>query len=132
SNIRPGCDLGNGAKVGDFVELKNATLGEKVSASHLSYIGDADVGAGANIGAGTVTCNYDGKRKHRTRIGRNAFIGTHSTLIAPIEIGDGAYIAAGSPINEDVPADALALARTRPVIKPGWAKAKRERDAGNG
>jgi bifunctional UDP-N-acetylglucosamine pyrophosphorylase/glucosamine-1-phosphate N-acetyltransferase len=132
ANLRPGCRIASGVKIGDFVELKNAALGEKVSASHLSYIGDAEVGAGTNIGAGTVTCNYDGKRKHRTKIGRNVFVGTHSTLIAPVEIGDGAYIAGGSPITEDVPVDALALARSRQVTKPGWAKAKRDREAKNG
>lgn len=128
SNIRPHCKLADGVKIGDFVELKNAALGEKVSASHLSYIGDAEVGARTNIGAGTVTCNYDGKRKHRTTIGADAFIGTHSTLIAPVSVGEGAYVAAGSPVNEDVPADSLVIARSRPVFKPGWARAKREKD----
>jgi bifunctional UDP-N-acetylglucosamine pyrophosphorylase/glucosamine-1-phosphate N-acetyltransferase len=127
AHLRPGCNIGAGTKIGDFVELKNANVGEGVSAAHLSYIGDADVGSGANIGAGVVTCNYDGVRKHRTRIGANAFIGTNSTLIAPVSIEDGAYVAAGSPINEDVPADALAIARTRPVIKPEWARRWRER-----
>jgi bifunctional UDP-N-acetylglucosamine pyrophosphorylase/glucosamine-1-phosphate N-acetyltransferase len=128
SNVRPHCRIADKVKIGDFVELKNASLGEKVAASHLSYIGDADVGAGTNIGAGTVTCNYDGKRKHRTTIGSNSFIGTNSTLVAPIVIGDGAYIAAGSPITVDVPADSLAIARSRPEIKPGWARARREKD----
>jgi bifunctional UDP-N-acetylglucosamine pyrophosphorylase/glucosamine-1-phosphate N-acetyltransferase len=126
ANLRPGCRLAEGVKVGDFVELKNASLGRKVSASHLSYIGDAEVGEGTNIGAGTVTCNYDGVRKYRTIIGRNAFIGTHSTLIAPVTVGDGAFIAAGSPIDQDVPADALALARSRTTIKPQWAQRRRE------
>ncbi len=127
ANLRPGCRLADNVKIGDFVELKNAVLGEKVSASHLSYVGDAEVGAGTNIGAGVVTCNYDGVRKHRTTIGKEAFIGTHATLIAPVTIGDGAYVAAGSPINQDVPPDALAIARSRPSIKPGWARARRER-----
>jgi bifunctional UDP-N-acetylglucosamine pyrophosphorylase/glucosamine-1-phosphate N-acetyltransferase len=129
ANLRPGCRLAEGVKVGDFVELKNASLGRKVSASHLSYIGDAEVGEGTNIGAGTVTCNYDGVRKYRTVIGKNAFIGTHSTLIAPITVGDGAFIAAGSPIDQDVPADALALARSRTTIKPQWAQKRRESHA---
>lgn len=126
ANLRPGCLLAEGVKVGDFVELKNAILGRKVTASHLSYIGDAEVGEGTNIGAGVVTCNYDGVKKHRTTIGRNAFVGTHATLIAPVNIGDGAFVAAGSPIDQDVPADALALARSRTTIKPQWARRRRE------
>src|SRR5262249_41592822 len=126
ANLRPGCRLADDVKIGDFVELKSAALGEKVSAAHLSYIGDAEVGAGTNIGAGVVTCNYDGVRKHRTTIGEKAFIGTHATLIAPIHIGDGAYVAAGSPLTEDVPADALAIARSRQEIKPDWVKRRRE------
>lgn len=126
ANLRPGCRLADQVKIGDFVELKNAVLGEKASASHLSYIGDAQVGAGTNIGAGVVTCNYDGFRKHRTIIGKDVFVGTHATLIAPVRVGDGAFIAAGSPIHEDVPEDALAIARTRQTIKPGWARRWRE------
>jgi bifunctional UDP-N-acetylglucosamine pyrophosphorylase / glucosamine-1-phosphate N-acetyltransferase len=126
ANLRPGCKLADKVKIGDFVELKNAILGEKVSASHLSYIGDAEVGAGSNIGAGVVTCNYDGVRKHRTNIGKNAFVGTNATLVAPVTVGDGAYVAAGSSITEDVPQDALAIARSRPTIKPDWAKRRRE------
>jgi bifunctional UDP-N-acetylglucosamine pyrophosphorylase/glucosamine-1-phosphate N-acetyltransferase len=130
ANLRPGCRLAEGVKVGDFVELKNATLGRKVSASHLSYIGDAEVGEGTNIGAGVVTCNYDGVRKYRTIIGSRAFIGTHATLIAPVSIGDGAFVAAGSPIDQDVPADALALARSRVTIKPQWARKRRDSQSG--
>src|SRR5262249_50103857 len=129
SNLRPGCKLEDGVKVGDFVELKNAHLGEKVSASHLSYVGDAEVGGGSNIGAGTVTCNYDGVNKHRTTIGRKAFIGTNSTLIAPVTVGDGAYVAAGSVICEDVPPESLAIARSRQTIKPGWAARRAARFA---
>lgn len=128
ANLRPGCRLADRVKIGDFVELKSAVLGEKVSASHLAYVGDAEVGAGTTIGAGVVTCNYDGYRKHRTIIGKNAFIGTHATLIAPITIGEGAFVAAGSPLDQDVPGDALAIARTRPTIKPEWARRRRERD----
>ncbi len=129
ANVRPDCRLDEGVKIGDFVELKNAALGRKVSVSHLSYIGDAEVGEGTNIGAGAVTCNYDGVSKHRTTIGRNAFVGTHATLIAPLIIGDGAFVAAGSPIDQDVPADALALARSRTTIKPQWALRRRESQA---
>jgi bifunctional UDP-N-acetylglucosamine pyrophosphorylase/glucosamine-1-phosphate N-acetyltransferase len=127
ANLRPGCQLADYVKIGDFVELKNATLAERVSASHLSYIGDAEVGEETNIGAGVVTCNYDGIQKHRTIIGKRAFIGTHTTLIAPVSIGDGAFIAAGSPINQDVPADSLAIAREKMTIKPDWAKRWREK-----
>lgn len=118
ANLRPGARLGANVKIGDFVEVKNATLGAGAQASHLAYIGDAEVGAGTNIGAGAITCNYDGYRKHRTIIGKNAFIGSNSTLIAPVTIGDGAYIAAASPIAKDVPGDALAIARSYPTIKP--------------
>jgi bifunctional UDP-N-acetylglucosamine pyrophosphorylase/glucosamine-1-phosphate N-acetyltransferase len=129
ANLRPGCRLAEGVKVGDFVELKNAIIGRKVSMSHLSYIGDAEVGEGTNIGAGVITCNYDGQKKHRTKIGKNSFVGTNSTLIAPITVGDGAYIAAGSPIAEDVPPDSLAVARSRATIKPEWALRRREKQA---
>jgi bifunctional UDP-N-acetylglucosamine pyrophosphorylase/glucosamine-1-phosphate N-acetyltransferase len=131
AHLRPGCDLADGVKIGDFVELKNATLGEKVSASHLAYIGDAEVGAGTNIGAGVITCNYDGLRKHRTTIGANAFIGTNTTLIAPVTVGDGAFTAAASAITQDVPPDALALGRTRQQNKPDWARLRRERAGKN-
>ena len=121
SNLRPGTHLGKRVKIGDFVEVKNATFHEGAQASHLSYIGDAEVGAGTNIGAGAITCNYDGYRKSRTVIGERAFIGSNSTLIAPVTIGDGAFIAAASAITEDVPDGALGIARTRPTIKDGWA-----------
>lgn len=132
ANLRPGTVLGTNVKVGDFVELKNATLGDGVSAGHLAYLGDAEVGPRTNIGAGTITCNYDPfltPAKNLTQIGAGAFIGTHSTLVAPVTIGDGAYTAAGSTITEDVPADALALGRARQTIKPGWVSAKRRKDA---
>lgn len=121
ANLRPGATLADGVRIGDFVEIKNATLGEGVCASHLSYIGDAEVGADTNIGAGVVTCNYDGFDKHRTIIGRNAFVGTHVTLVAPITVGDDALIAAGSPVTQDVPAGALAVARCKTTIKEAWA-----------
>ncbi|MBI3912242.1 MAG: bifunctional UDP-N-acetylglucosamine diphosphorylase/glucosamine-1-phosphate N-acetyltransferase GlmU [Armatimonadetes bacterium] len=126
AQLRPGCRLGKGVKVGNFVELKNAIVEDRVAMSHLSYIGDAFVGERTNIGAGTITCNYDGKAKHPTRIGRGAFIGSHATLIAPVEIGDGAYVAAASPVHENVPPDALAIARCRQTVKEGWAKKRRE------
>ncbi|WP_226581885.1 bifunctional UDP-N-acetylglucosamine diphosphorylase/glucosamine-1-phosphate N-acetyltransferase GlmU [Acuticoccus sediminis] len=115
---RGGTNVGPGAKIGNFVELKNAALATGVKISHLSYIGDAGVGAEANIGAGTITCNYDGVNKHRTEIGAGAFIGSNSALVAPVSIGEGAFVASGSVIVEDVPADALAIARGRQATKP--------------
>ena len=121
ARLRPGAVLGPGAHVGNFVEVKNAELGAGVKANHLAYLGDATVGPGTNVGAGTITCNYDGVRKHRTSIGEGAFIGTNSSLVAPVTIGDRAYIGSGSVITQDVPADALALGRGRQVNKAGWA-----------
>lgn len=121
AHLRPGANLGLAVKIGNFVEIKNATLAAGAQASHLSYLGDAEIGEATNIGAGTITCNYDGYNKHRTIIGKGAFIGSHSTLVAPITIGDGAFVAAGSPITADTPADALAIARARMTIKEGWA-----------
>ena len=126
ARLRPGADIGVGARVGNFVEVKNATLGEGAKANHLSYIGDATVGAGANIGAGTITCNYDGFDKHRTKIGVNAFIGSNTALVAPVTIGDGAIVAAGSTIGRDVAADALAIERAPQEEKPGWATSFRQ------
>jgi bifunctional UDP-N-acetylglucosamine pyrophosphorylase / glucosamine-1-phosphate N-acetyltransferase len=121
ARLRPGTRLGDGSRIGNFVEVKETVLEAGAKANHLSYIGDAFVGANANIGAGTITCNYDGSTKHRTAIGKNAFIGSNSALVAPVEIGEGAYVGTGSVITENVPADALALARGRQVIKEGWA-----------
>jgi bifunctional UDP-N-acetylglucosamine pyrophosphorylase/glucosamine-1-phosphate N-acetyltransferase len=121
ARLRPGTRLGDGARVGNFVEVKQAVIEAGAKANHLSYIGDAFVGANANLGAGTITCNYDGSEKHRTTIGKDAFIGSNSALVAPVEIGARAYIGSGSVITEDVPADALALARGKQVIKEGWA-----------
>ena len=112
--------------IGNFVEVKEALIEAGAKANHLCYIGDARVGAGANIGAGTITCNYDGVAKHRTDIGKGAFIGSNSALVAPVKIGDGAYVGSGSVITSDVPADALALGRGRQTIKEGWAKRLRE------
>lgn len=121
ARLRPGTVLGSGAKIGNFVETKKAVFGAGAKANHLSYIGDASVGATANIGAGTITCNYDGFFKYQTVIGVGAFIGSNSALVAPVTIGDGAIVAAGSTITADVAADALALVRPQQLAKPGWA-----------
>ncbi|PWE17090.1 bifunctional UDP-N-acetylglucosamine diphosphorylase/glucosamine-1-phosphate N-acetyltransferase GlmU [Marinicauda salina] len=126
ARLRPGAALEPDAKIGNFVEVKKARIGKGAKANHLSYIGDADVGAGANIGAGTITCNYDGYFKHRTIIGENAFIGSNTALVAPVTVGTGAFTGSGGVITDDVPDDALALARARQEIKPGWAKRFRE------
>ncbi len=131
THVRPGTSLGRGSKVGNFVELKKAQLGEGAKASHLSYIGDAEIGPEANIGAGTITCNYDGRDKHRTRVGAGAFIGSDTVLVAPVEVGEGAYVGAGSVITRNVPKDALAVARGRQVIKEGWAKRRRAKAKGS-
>jgi bifunctional UDP-N-acetylglucosamine pyrophosphorylase/glucosamine-1-phosphate N-acetyltransferase len=125
ARIRPGSEIGEGAHVGNFVETKQTRLGKGAKANHLTYLGDAEVGAGVNVGAGTITCNYDGEKKHPTRIGDGAFIGSDSILVAPIEIGAGAYVAAGSTLTEPVPAGALALGRARQVIKEGWVAQRR-------
>ncbi len=127
SNMRPGARLGKKVKIGNFVEIKNSDLDEGVSVSHLTYVGDSSVGKNANIGAGTITCNYDGFEKNRTVIGEGAFVGSNSTLIAPVEIGDGAFVAAGSVISKDVPPDALAVGRGRQENKEQWAKSWRKR-----
>jgi len=121
ARLRPGTRLGEGARIGNFVEVKEATIEAGAKANHLSYIGDASVGANANIGAGTITCNFDGSAKHRTTIGKDAFIGSNSALVAPVEIGEGAYVGSGSVITASVPAHALALARARQVVKENWA-----------
>jgi bifunctional UDP-N-acetylglucosamine pyrophosphorylase/glucosamine-1-phosphate N-acetyltransferase len=126
ARLRPGTSLGEGAKIGNFVETKAATLEAGVKVNHLSYIGDAHVGANSNIGAGTITCNYDGFGKHKTEIGTGAFIGTNSSLVAPVKIGSGAYIGSGSVITKDVPADALAVERSPQVNREGGAKRYRE------
>jgi bifunctional UDP-N-acetylglucosamine pyrophosphorylase / glucosamine-1-phosphate N-acetyltransferase len=125
ARLRPGSDIRAGVHIGNFVEVKKSVIREGAKVGHLSYLGDAAVGPGANIGAGTITCNYDGIAKYETKIGRGVFIGSDTALVAPVRVGDGAYVAAGSVITENVPADALALARGRQVNKPGWAKARR-------
>lgn len=122
ARIRPGSDIAARGKIGNFVETKNAKIGIGAKVNHLSYIGDATIGANANIGAGTITCNYDGFGKFKTEIGANAFIGSNSSLVAPVKIADGAFVGSGSVITEDVPADALAVARGRQVVRDGWAK----------
>ncbi len=128
ARLRPGANLAEGSKVGNFCEVKKAEIGRGAKVNHLTYIGDAVVGAETNIGAGTITCNYDGVNKHETHIGAGAFIGSNSSLVAPVKIGDGALIASGSVITEDVPADALAFGRARQELKPGRAAVIRERN----
>ena len=125
SRLRPGTDIGENAHIGNFVETKKIKLGRGSKANHLTYLGDAEIGEGVNVGAGTITCNYDGVHKHKTIIEDGAFVGSDSTLVAPVKIGRGAYVAAASCITEDVPADALALGRARQSVKEGWASAKR-------
>jgi bifunctional UDP-N-acetylglucosamine pyrophosphorylase/glucosamine-1-phosphate N-acetyltransferase len=134
ARLRPGADLARDVKVGNFVEIKNATLEEGAKASHLSYLGDADIGAGANIGAGTITCNYDGFDKFRTKIGAGVFVGSDTALVAPVTVGDGAFIGAGSVITKDVAPNSLAVARGKQADIAGWAdkfraRKKAERDA---
>ncbi|MGJ0391207.1 MAG: bifunctional UDP-N-acetylglucosamine diphosphorylase/glucosamine-1-phosphate N-acetyltransferase GlmU [Methylocystis sp.] len=129
ARLRPGVALAEKAKVGNFVEIKNAMVAKGAKVNHLTYIGDADIGANANIGAGTITCNYDGFFKYRTEIGENAFIGSNSALVAPVKIGAGAYVGSGSVVTKDVSADALAVARGRQVEKAGWGAAFRSAQA---
>ncbi len=126
ARLRPGTSLGEGARIGNFVETKAATLEAGVKVNHLSYIGDTHIGEGANIGAGTITCNYDGFDKHKTTIGAGAFVGSNSSLVAPVKIGSGAYIGSGSVITREVPDDALAVERSEQATRPGWAKRYRE------
>jgi bifunctional UDP-N-acetylglucosamine pyrophosphorylase / glucosamine-1-phosphate N-acetyltransferase len=125
ARLRPGARLGAKVRIGNFVEVKEADIEDGVAANHLSYIGDARVGEGTNIGAGTITCNYDGFDKHRTEIGAEAFNGSNSSLVAPVKIGDRAYVGSGSVVTADVPPDALAVGRGRQAVKEGWASAWR-------
>ena len=127
AHVRPGSEVGEEAHVGNFVEIKKVKLGQGAKANHLTYLGDAEVGAATNIGAGVITCNYDGVNKHLTQIGAGVFVGSDSTLVAPLTVGDGAYIGAGSCITQSVPGDALAVGRSRQVIREGWAVGKRAR-----
>jgi bifunctional UDP-N-acetylglucosamine pyrophosphorylase/glucosamine-1-phosphate N-acetyltransferase len=125
ARIRPESHVKKGARIGNFVELKKSVVGEGSKVPHLSYVGDTRIGTKSNVGAGTITCNYDGFSKHPTTIGNRVFIGSDSTLIAPVRIGDGAYVAAGSAITDNVPADALGIGRGKQVNKTGWASKKR-------
>jgi bifunctional UDP-N-acetylglucosamine pyrophosphorylase / glucosamine-1-phosphate N-acetyltransferase len=127
ARLRPGARIEQGAKIGNFVEVKKASIGPGAKVNHLSYIGDASVGAGANIGAGTITCNYDGFLKYRTVIGNGAFVGSNSALVAPVTIGDGAIVGAGSVVTRDVEGDALGITRAEQQVKPGWARSFREK-----
>jgi bifunctional UDP-N-acetylglucosamine pyrophosphorylase/glucosamine-1-phosphate N-acetyltransferase len=125
ARLREGSEIGNNAKVGNFVETKKTKLGDGAKANHLAYLGDADIGDNSNVGAGTITCNYDGKDKHKTIVGENSFVGTNSSLVAPVNIGKGAYVGAGSVITKDVPDESLAVARGKQVIKEDWVKNKK-------
>lgn len=128
SYIRPGCTVHDHAKIGDFVELKNSVIGEKTSIAHLSYIGDTDLGARCNMGGGIITCNYDGKKKYRTIVENDCFIGCNTNLVAPVRVEEGAYVAAGSTITDDVPKNALSIARARQVNKEGWNDRRAKKD----
>jgi len=124
-HLRPGSEIGEDAHVGNFVETKKTRLGRGSKANHLTYLGDAEIGDGVNIGAGTITCNYDGVHKHTTIIDDGVFIGSDSTLVAPVRVGKGSYVGAASCITDDVPEDSLAIGRGQQVVKEGWAKRKR-------
>jgi bifunctional UDP-N-acetylglucosamine pyrophosphorylase/glucosamine-1-phosphate N-acetyltransferase len=128
AHLRPGSEIGEEAHVGNFVETKKSRLGKGAKANHLAYVGDSEVGEGTNIGAGVITCNYDGVNKHRTVIGKGCFIGSDSTLVAPVTIEDGAYVGAGSCITKDVPAGALAVGRARQVNREGWVESRKNRN----
>jgi bifunctional UDP-N-acetylglucosamine pyrophosphorylase/glucosamine-1-phosphate N-acetyltransferase len=129
AHVRPGSEIGESVHVGNFVETKKAKLGKGAKANHLTYLGDAEIGEGTNVGAGVITCNYDGVNKHMTRIGKNVFVGSDSTLVAPVTLEDGAYVGAGSCITKDVPAGALAVGRGRQVNIEGWVAARRAKRA---
>jgi bifunctional UDP-N-acetylglucosamine pyrophosphorylase/glucosamine-1-phosphate N-acetyltransferase len=131
AHLRPGCEIGVEVHIGNFVEVKKAKLCKGVKAGHLAYLGDAEVGEGTNIGAGVITCNYDGVNKHTTRIGKDAFVGSDSTLVAPVAVGDGAYIGASSCITKNVPAGSLAVSRASQITKEGWASTRRARQKAN-
>ena len=129
THIRPHCTLGEGSKIGAFVQLKNAVLGKGTKMAHLTYVGDSDVGDNCNFGCGTVTCNYDGFKKHRTTIGSDVFVGCNTNFIAPVAVGDGVFIAAGTTVAEDVPEDAMVIGRARQEVKEGWAAENRKKKA---
>ena len=127
THIRPHCVVGDGSKIGAFVQLKNCNLGEGTKMAHLTYVGDSDVGDNCNFGCGTVTCNYDGFQKHRTTIGSNVFVGCNTNFVPPVKIGDGAFIAAATTVTRDIPPDAMAIGRARQEVKEGWAAANRKK-----
>ena len=129
THIRPHCVVGEGSKIGAFVQLKNCNLGKGTKMAHLTYVGDSDVGDNCNFGCGTVTCNYDGFQKHRTTIGSNVFVGCNTTFGPPVKIGDGAFIAAATTVTEDIPVDAMVIGRSRQLVKEGWAASNREKKA---
>ncbi|MBV8629306.1 MAG: bifunctional UDP-N-acetylglucosamine diphosphorylase/glucosamine-1-phosphate N-acetyltransferase GlmU [Silvibacterium sp.] len=129
THLRPESHIGEGAHIGNFVEVKKTRIGKGSKANHLAYLGDSEIGSGTNIGAGTITCNYDGVNKHRTLIGDGVFVGSNATLVAPVEIGNGAYVAAGSAITESVPQNALAIGRSRQTNKPDWAATRRAKSS---
>jgi bifunctional UDP-N-acetylglucosamine pyrophosphorylase/glucosamine-1-phosphate N-acetyltransferase len=131
AHIRPGSQVGEEAHIGNFVELKKTVMGKGAKANHLAYLGDATIGSATNVGAGTITCNYDGEKKHQTIIGKGVFVGSNSTLVAPLTLADGSYIAAGSAVTTDVPAGALAIGRARQEIKDGWVAKRKEAKAKN-
>ena len=126
SHLRRGSEIGEGAHVGNFVETKKIRLGKRSKANHLTYLGDAEIGEGVNIGAGTITCNYDGVHKNKTIIEDGVFVGSDATLVAPVKLGKGSYVGAASCITDDVPADSLALGRAKQIVKEDWVKKKRE------
>ncbi|PYO58034.1 MAG: bifunctional N-acetylglucosamine-1-phosphate uridyltransferase/glucosamine-1-phosphate acetyltransferase, partial [Candidatus Rokuibacteriota bacterium] len=126
-HLRPLSHVGAGAKIGNFVELKKSRIGRGAKVPHLSYVGDATLGAGVNFGAGAITCNYDGVAKHETVVGDGAFVGTNASLVAPVTVGEGAYVGAGSVITSDVPAGALAVARAQQAIREGWVAARKQK-----
>ena len=127
THIRPGCDVGEGSKLGAFVQIKNSVLGKGTKMAHLTYVGDSDVGEGCNFGCGTVTCNYDGFKKFRTKIGSHVFVGCNTNFVPPVTVGDGAYIAAATTVTKDVPPDALAVGRAHQTVREGWAEVNRKR-----
>ena len=127
THIRPHCVVGKGSKIGAFVQLKNCNLGAGTKMAHLTYVGDSDVGDHCNFGCGTVTCNYDGFQKFRTTIGNHVFVGCNTNFVPPVTVGDGAYIAAATTVTEDIPADAMAIGRSRQQVKPGWAETNRKK-----
>ena len=127
THIRPHCVVGEGSKIGAFVQLKNCTLGRGTKMAHLTYVGDSDVGEDCNFGCGTVTCNYDGFQKHRTTIGSHVFVGCNTNFVAPVAVADGTFIAAGTTVTQDVPEDAMVIGRTRQQVKEGWAERNRQK-----